>query len=254
MELRGTVKFCSALRSGALERRFLTVDNVRAILVSTESYNPMDSHSGPCSGQQWIAFKKAFDRALRAGVNWAEVKSEAGKVLESLEKKVKSKSEAREETRLVEISDLKLFSEWSAAWSSRNVAHVLSLFTAEGVYECLSSSVRVTGKPDLTAYFSHVFHSSEMALHVDRILTDQKREWFLHWTRVGSRCFGVQFERSQCPISIRGQSKFEVRDFVLGSGNRLSGRIEQCVEIWAIEDSDLLRRARELAFPNRTSQ
>lgn len=66
MELRGTPKFCSALRYVAIDRRFLTVDNVRAILVSEEPYNPMETWAGPGSGEDRHSFKQAFDCALQA--------------------------------------------------------------------------------------------------------------------------------------------------------------------------------------------
>jgi hypothetical protein len=251
MGLQGTLNYCSAIRCGAMERRFLTIEDIREITVSPVPYNPMDSCRGPCCAQERVVFERVFDRALKDCVDWGMVKDEARKVLEKLQEGVKVKTETREETRPFELRNSKLFSEWSTAWSSRNVSHLLSLFAAEGVYECLSSSVRVVGQSSLAAYFSRLFHTTEMMLEVDRILTDGKGEWFLHWTRVGSRCFGVQFQRSLGPIWIRGQSKLQVRDFDLGGRDRLTGRIEQCVEIWAIEDPDLLRKARELGFPDR---
>ena len=251
MELRGTLKYCWLMRRGSIERRFLTIGDIRKILVSPVAYNPMHFCEGPFSAQEELAFRRSFDSALKDDVDWAMVKDEARKVLEELNEGVKVRTETREETRLFEIRDSKLFSEWSTAWSSRNVTHLLSLFAAEGVYECLSSSVRVVGQASLSAYFSRLFHTMEMTLDVDRILTDGNGEWFLHWTRVGSRCFGVQFQRSLCPISIRGRSKLQVRDFDVGGRNRLTGRIEQWVEIWDLEDPDLLRKARELGSPGR---
>jgi SnoaL-like domain len=164
----------------------------------------------------------AFAGLMQKNLDWQAVRDEARRLAgESRSAAGEAKFSAIE--TLGETPETTFARDWSAAWSSRNVERLLSLFCDDGIFSDAGFEVCASGKPQLRKLFGAIFHSSDMPLSVEQIKLSPDC-MVLKWMRRGTRLHGVAFSRDR--YDFPGASRIEL------SG----GHVAICEDTWETTD------------------
>jgi hypothetical protein len=199
----------------------ISPQSLHAIADSGESRCPAFDGSNDRRIARQVA-KAAFAGLMQKNLEWQAVR-DAARRLAGESRSAASETRFLEIETLGDIPEVTFARDWCAAWSSRNVERLLSLFGDDGIFSDAGFEVGASGKPQLRKLFAGIFHSSDMPLSVEQIKLSPD-SIVLKWMRRGTRLHGVAFSRDR--YDLPGLSRIEF------SG----GRVAICEDTWATTD------------------
>jgi SnoaL-like domain len=221
---------CAGMRVvgvGSTVINLLTKEALDEIAASAEPICPTINDQGGRSIGIFAA-RKTFSSLLGKNLDWQAITDQARRLSREKDLEHKHRRIAEMETKILPIeqfSDIPqvMFARiWSAAWSSRDLELLLSLFGENGLYEDKRFDRQASGRAALRELFATAFHASDMSLIVKGIGLSPDSTVF-DWIRTGTRLMGVELPRR---YEFWGQSVVRFT----------SNRVLSCEETWNVGD------------------